>query len=244
VSGAAFLDTIHADGRALVAAAESNWARPVPDCPDWDTAGLVRHTGAVLAWMAAIVVTGEPANFGSLPPAPDHDADLSAWFLANLDRTVGALQDADPQQQVWTFSSLGNHRMSWWLRRLTVEAAIHRRDAQYALAVQGGPAPIPLDADVAAAGIEEFVTEFLPGLLDRCTEGPCGKVHLLLTDATPDRWLDLDELGSDEPVDAQADATVRGTSSEVLLWLTNRRTDSVDLRGDRDLLGAWTRLKR
>ena len=69
-------------------------------------------------------------------------------------------------------------------------------------------------------------------------------MHLLLTDTTPDRWLDLDELGSDEPVDAQADATVRGTSSEVLLWLTNRRTDSVDLRGDRDLLGAWTRLKR
>ena len=127
---------------------------------------------------------------------------------------------------------------------MAVETAIHRWDAQHAVAVEGGPSPAPLDADVAAAGVEEFVTEFLPGLLDSWTDSPSGKVHLLLTDAAPKRWLDLDELGSDEPVDAQADATVRGTASDVLLWLTNRRADSVDVRGDRGLLDAWTRLKR
>lgn len=70
------------------------------------------------------------------------------------------------------------------------------------------------------------------------------KVHLLLTDATPGRRLDLDELGSQQPVDGQADATIRGTSSEVLLWLTNRRADSVDVNGARVLLDAWTRLER
>jgi hypothetical protein len=73
---------------------------------------------------------------------------------------------------------------------------------------------------------------------------PSGKVHPLLTDMAPKRWLDLDELGSDDPVHARADATVRGTASDVLLWLTNRRADSVDVHGDRDLLEAWTRLKR
>jgi uncharacterized protein (TIGR03083 family) len=244
VSGATTLDAIHEDGRALVVAAESNWARPVPHCPAWDAGGLVRHTGTVLEWMAAIVVTGEPASFSSLPPPPADDADLPAWFLANLDRTVSTLGAADPQQTVWTFSSLGDHRVSWWRRRLTVETAIHRWDAEHAVAVAGGPPPTPLDADAAAAGIEEFVTEFLPGLLDSCPDSPSGTVHLLLTAAAPQRWLDLDQLGSDEPADARADATVRGTASDVLLWLTNRRTDSVDVRGDRDLLDAWTRLKR
>jgi uncharacterized protein (TIGR03083 family) len=244
VSGATLLDAIREDGHALVVAAESNWARPVPDCPAWDAAALVRHTGTILEWIAAIVVTGEPASFRSLPLPPADDADLSTWFLTSLDRTVGALKAADPQQTVWTFSSLGDHRVSWWRRRLAVETAIHRWDAQHAVAVEGGPPPTSLDADVAAAGIEEFVTEFLPGLLDSCIGSPSGKVHLLLTDAAPKRWLDLDELGSDEPVDVQADATVRGTGSDVLLWLTNRRADSVDVRGDRDLLEAWTRLKR
>ena len=95
-----------------------------------------------------------------------------------------------PQQTVWTFSSLGDHRVSWWRRRLAVgETAIHRWDAQHAVAVEGGPPPTPLGADVAAAGIEEFVTEFLPGLLDSCTDSPSGKLHLLLTDAAPKRWL-------------------------------------------------------
>ncbi|MGO9927943.1 MAG: hypothetical protein ACLPLP_17950 [Mycobacterium sp.] len=111
---------------------------------------------------------------------------------------------------------LGKCLMSWWRRRLAVETAMHRWDAQHAVAVEGGPPPTPLDADVAAAGIEEFVTEFLPGLLDACTDSRSGR----------------------------ADVTVRGTGSDVLLWLTNRRNDSVDVRGDRDLLEAWTRLKR
>jgi uncharacterized protein (TIGR03083 family) len=244
VSGATLLDAIRGDGHALVVAAESNWARPVPDCPAWDAGGLVRHTGTVLEWIAAIVVTGEPASFRSLPPPPADDADLPAWFLANLDRTLSTLGAAAPQQTVWTFSSLGDRRVSWWRRRLAVETSIHRWDAQHAVAVEGGPPATPLDADVAAAGIEEFVTEFLPGLLDSRTDSPSGKVHLLLTDAAPKRWLDLDQLGSDEPVDAQADATVSGTASDVLLWLTNRRADSVDVRGDRGLLDAWTRLKR
>jgi uncharacterized protein (TIGR03083 family) len=245
VTDDAVLDVVAVDGRALVVAAESNWARPVPDCPDWDAAGLVRHTGGILSWMATIVDTGERASFRSLPPSPEDDADLSAWFLVNLDRTVGDLREADPEQNVWTFSSLGDHRVSWWRRRLAVEMAIHRWDAEYAVAVHGGPAPSPLNDHVAAAGIEEFVTEFLPGLLAQPTaDRPSGTLHLHLTDAATDRWLDLDDHGKVGPADADADTTVRGTASDVLLWLTNRHTDAVNVTGGRGLLDAWTELKR
>ncbi|WP_343574511.1 maleylpyruvate isomerase N-terminal domain-containing protein, partial [Mycobacterium sp.] len=154
----AFQDVVSKDGRALIIAAESNWVRPVPDCPDWDAAGLVRHTGGILAWIATIVETGEPASFGSLAPSPEDNADLSGWFLENLDRAVGAVRGADPEKDVWTFSSLGDHRVSWWRRRLAVEMVVHRADLENAVAVQGGAAPSPLDGAVAVAGIEEFVT--------------------------------------------------------------------------------------
>lgn len=159
------LDVIDRDGRALVSAAASNWTRPVPDCPDWDAAGLIRHTGGILAWMASIVETGERTSFRSLPPAPDEDAELSVWFLDNLERTLDVMRACEPAKAVWTFSSLGDHRASWWRRRLAVEMAIHRWDAEYAAAVPGRPRPGPLDARVAMVGIEEFVAEFLPGLL-------------------------------------------------------------------------------
>ena len=245
MTGGTFLDVVPVDGRALIVAAQSNWARPVPDCPDWDAAGLVRHTGGILSWMTTIVDTGERASLRSLPPPPAGDADLKPWFIDNLGRTVDALWGANPEKEVWTFSSLGDHRVSWWRRRLAVEMAIHRWDAGYAVAVQGGLAPSPLDGDVAAAGIEEFVTEFLPGLLAALTaDRPSGRLHLQITDTPHDIWLDLDDQGKDVPASGLADTTVRGTAADVLLWLTNRRPDAIDVGGDRDLLEAWTQLKR
>ena len=42
---------------------------------------------------------------------------------------------------------------------------------------------------------------------------------MFLTDMAAKRWLDLDELGSDDPVDARADPTFRGTAFEVVVWI-------------------------
>jgi hypothetical protein len=39
-----------ADGRHLLAAAETGWLRPVPHCAGWNAADLVGHIGATLAW--------------------------------------------------------------------------------------------------------------------------------------------------------------------------------------------------
>jgi hypothetical protein len=49
----------------------------------------------------------------------------------------------------WTFSTRGERRARRWQRRLAVELAIYRWDARH----------------VAAARIEDFLNEFLPGLL-------------------------------------------------------------------------------
>jgi uncharacterized protein (TIGR03083 family) len=246
VTGVQFLDVVPVDGRALVAAAETSWAQPVPDCPDWDAAGLVRHTGGILAWIAMIVATGERASFRSLPPSPSEDADLSAWFLDNVEQAVGVLREADTEKDLWTFSSLGDHRVGWWRRRLAIEMAIHRRDAEQAVAVAGGPTPFPLDEAVALAGVEEFVTEFLPGMLAQpLADRPRGRLRLHMTYPPADRWVDLDDPAADASDAGEAAATtLRGSASNVLLWLTNRHTDALEVQGDRGLLDAWTALRR
>src|ERR1700691_6378001 len=100
----ALLTVAAADGRDLLAAARTDWSRPVPDCPGWDAADLVGHMGAILGWMARIVTTGQavPRRDRETPPAGQEA--LSAWYAAHLDKTVAVLTATPPESRVWTFS--------------------------------------------------------------------------------------------------------------------------------------------
>jgi uncharacterized protein (TIGR03083 family) len=215
-----------ADGRDLLAAAQTDWARPVPHCPGWDAAALVGHMGGILAWMGAVVSTGERVSRRETQAPPGDPATLATWYSAHLD----------------------DNRVSWWRRRLAVELAIHRWDAQHA-AGTGGMAPRPADDAVAGAGIEEFLSEFLPGMLLAQPEasGLAGVLRLQGTDGPGDWWFDLSArtavAAGTRP--ASADTTVRGTRSDVLLWLANRApTPSIRVTGRPDVAGAWLQLCR
>jgi hypothetical protein len=198
-----FLSVADLDARVLLTAAETYWTRPVPHCPDWDAAGLVRHTGSIFEW-------------------------------------------ADPTSETWTFSTAGDRRVGWWCRQLAVEVAIHRWDIEHAAAGAGRCTPRPLDGPVAAAGVEEFVVEFLPGLLaQEGIKGIGGTLQLHATDAPVEWWIDLDAAGTALPDHAKPDTAVRGTRSDLLLWLTNRGPlDSLDVRGNHEILDRWQQLRR
>jgi uncharacterized protein (TIGR03083 family) len=236
-----------ADGRDLLAAAKADWSRPVPDCPGWTAAGLVGHMGAILGWMATIVTTSGavPRRDREVPPA-DHGA-LAAWYSAHLDRTLSILAAAAPRTPVWTFSSRGDQQVSWWRRRVAVELAIHRWDAQRA-ASAGAALPPPLDGNVAAAGIEEFLTEFLPGLLSQPgLEGLGGSVHLHATDGASEWWVSLDdkERAVAVPGHRRAGTAIRATRSDLLLWLTNRQPlGRLEISGSSEVAARWVQLRR
>lgn len=255
-------DLVHAadkDARALLVAAQTRWDRPVPHCPDWDAAGLVRHMGSIFAWIAAIVITGERVNRRTLEPAPPEDPDgLPAWYLAALAQALQVLGSADPESATWTFSSVGDQRAGWWCRRLAVEVAVHRWDAEHAVTDedQGGAAPQSIDGDVAAAGIEEFVVEFLPGLLaQEDLEGFTGSLHLAAIDGSTEWRIDLDDDGKVIPTHAgagteagaeagtEAGTTIRGTRSDLLLWLNNRGPlETLEVSGNQKILDRWGQL--
>ncbi len=132
--------------------------------------------------------------------------------------------------------------MWWWDRRLAVEAAIHRWDAQHASI--GLTRPQPLDGDVAAAGVDEFVTEFLPGLLTGDGTGLAGTLHLYATDGPTEWFVDLDDPARTAPEHHKADTAIRATRSDLLLWLTNREPSHLDVIGNPDPVDSWTRLSR
>jgi hypothetical protein len=195
--------------------------------------------------MAAIITSGERLSRRTLDPAPEDHTGLAAWYLGALDRALGALDAADPNALTWTFSSTGDRRVAWWCRRLAVEVAIHRWDAQHAMA-DGGLGPDPVDGEVARAGIKEFVIEFLPGLLaQEGVEGLGGTLHLFATDRPAEWRIDLDARGSTITGRDNADTTVRGARSDLLLWLTNRGPlDTIEVSGNPLVPDHWQQLQR
>jgi uncharacterized protein (TIGR03083 family) len=240
------------DGRDLLAAARSDWDRRIPDCPHWNAAELVGHMGTILAWMAAIVTTGRAvARTDREPPPADRNA-LPAWYEGHLARTLVILGNASPDAPTWTFSSRGDHRVGWWQRRLAVEIAIHRWDAQYAMTASTAAPPGGLDERVAAAGIEEFLTEFLPGMLE-AADPPArqGLSGTLLLDPAgagagpgPLR-VDLDARTLAPADRAPAGTVIRGSCSDLLLWLTNRcPAPGPEILGQTDVARAWLQLRR
>jgi uncharacterized protein (TIGR03083 family) len=243
---AALLDSAAVDARCLLAAASTRWDAAVPHCPGWDTAELVRHQGGIFNWMATIVTGRERVSRRDLAPGPQEPAELPGWYLASLDHAVEVLSSADPQSATWTFSSIGDQRVAWWDRRLAVEVAIHRFDAEHAVAADGRSPAAPLDGDVAAAGIAEFITEFLPGLLAQAVDADLkGTLHLHATDGPVEWWIDLDAAGAAMPQHAKADTAIRGTRSDLLLWLTNRSAPgSLQILGQQEIADRWQQLRR
>jgi len=243
------LNAAEKDAHALLVAARTQWDRPVPHCPDWDEAGLVRHMGSILSWMAAIVAVGERVNRHTLEPAPPEDPDeLPEWYLAALTRAMEVLGSADPESPTWTFSSVGDQHLRWWCRRLAVEVATHRWDAERAVAEadgdQASASPQPIDGEVAAAGIEEFLVEFLPGLLaQEDVDGITGTLHLHALDGPVEWWIDLDDGGKAIRQHAKADTAIRGTRSDLLLWLNNRGPlQTLEVIGNQEILDRWGQL--
>ena len=192
---------------------------------------------------------GEFVKRRTLEPAPpENPDDLSAWYLAGLSQALEVFGSADPEAATWTFSRLGDQRAGWWFRRLPVEVAIHRWDAEHAVTYddQGGASPQPIDGEVASAGIEEFVVEFLPGLLARDdVVGITGTLRLYAEDGPTGWWIDLDDGGRAIPQHTEPRPTrlSRGTRSDLLLWLNNRGPlETLEVSGDQMILDRWGQL--
>ncbi len=241
----AALRSIGTDARSLLASAQTRWDRPVPHCTGWDAAELTRHTGHLFFWVTTIVTSGEAVRRRSLEAPPVDPGELPAWFSSQLEQLELVLGDADPDAATWTFSTVNDHRVGWWHRRLAAEVAVHRWDAEHAVeATDGAPRPEAIDAEVATAGIGEFVEEFLPALLDHSApDGPTGTLHLHATDGPTEWWIDLDHRLA-RPEHTKADTAIRGTRSDLFLWLLNRTPpEKLDVFGAREVLEAWSHLR-
>jgi uncharacterized protein (TIGR03083 family) len=222
---------------SLAGLAADDQERLVPTCPGWTFRQLATHVGRGDRWAAAMVAT-RAAQMLPLREVPDGrlpatTAERAAWLRVGAARLIESVAAA-PDDPVWT--PVGTRPARFWLRRRTHESAVHLADAQ--LAVGQEPS---LPADVAADGIDEWLTEFCARLGPGWGLGGTGQtLHVHVTDpGVTGEWLV--ELSPGKVTvtagHATADVALRGSAASLLLVLTRRLPPSaVDVFGDQALL--------
>jgi uncharacterized protein (TIGR03083 family) len=226
---------VRREGAGILAAASLGLDAPVPTCPDWDVEALVRHVCLVYSRAEYVVshrITQRPEEFPAVP-----DGEPLAALEAMLDDLVTALQEADADTAVFVWPDNVEPNAAFWARRMAHESSVHRFDAQIAHAM-----PQPIDSELAADGIEEFLDVIAPMLFDRNDgTGPMGTVQLLSSDDVS--WclgLEPDSVERLEVV-SEPSVSARGTSSTLLLAAYGRVPwTSLTVEGDIELLNKWT----
>ncbi|GHF67740.1 hypothetical protein GCM10010218_56540 [Streptomyces mashuensis] len=232
-------------------AATAGGAPLVPGCPGWSVTDLVAHLGAVQRLVTHIVrerLTEPPdtlANLINRTPSPGLDlsflhlpADRTGWpdppedtpHLGPLPPSLvdwyaegaAALEDAlrtAPDVHVWTWGQ--EQTVGFWRRVQTVEAALHRWDAEGATGT-----PAPFDPALAADGVAHHLDVMVPARR-AWREAPPGSgesYRFRRTDGDGGDWtvrFDGADVVRDVPA-ADCAVELAGTASDLLLFLWNR----------------------
>jgi uncharacterized protein (TIGR03083 family) len=238
------LDATAAEIAAMAAVLDgADMSTPVPSCPEWDLAELTRHTGRVHRWVRHIVATRatEFVRWKDVPmDMPDTTEHLAAWLAAGAQPLMTEMS-VDPATQVWSFAN--EKTVGWWGRRQLHETVVHRADAELALELE--PA---VETEIAIDGIDELLSGLLPfsGAPGKLAElGRGGQsVHLHTNDGGGEWTILLTDTGfTVTPQHQKSTAAVRGSATDLLLLVWNRRSPSDTTRfecfGDTTLIDAW-----
>lgn len=225
------------------AARQADLGAPVPTCPGWDVAELIRHTGGVHRWAGGMVAARSERRLRLRDLGvkfPEQHADHLPWFAEAGAGLLRALRSADPDTPVWAWGA--DQRVRFWSRRMLQETAVHRCDAEFAL----GREPV-IEPEVAGDGVDELVgllpyaAVFTPKLRELAGNGET--LAFGATD-TGGRWtFRLTPEGFDETgVEGEPDVSVAAAASDLYLFLWGRRKlgdPRLAISGDEALLIRW-----
>jgi len=202
----------------------------VPACRGWTAQDLAWHVGEVHEFWGTIVSDrlDDPGSY-TPPTRPETFDEIVTFAEAAAAALLEALETTELSTPVWTWGS--DPTVGFVLRRMAQETAVHRVDAERA----AGREPHTIDAELAADGIDEFLSEFLRWI---DTEAPAlaGSVHVHCSDVAGE-WLVRDDGEGGYEVTrehAKGDVALRGPAQDLLLALWRRvPLDALDVIGDR-----------
>jgi uncharacterized protein (TIGR03083 family) len=233
-----YFELLDADTERLIALGERGLKEQVPSCPGWDVAEVVWHVAVVYEHKARVMADNawpEP-----WPPADFDERDELAFLREAKENLFAEFSRHDIAEQTTTFST-DDSSIGFWARRMALEAAVHRYDAELA---HGDPTPIA--DDLALDGIDEVLRVMLggpwwDGRVD--TQHPVDAVLGVESDGL--HWsCDVRRTTVDISVGRTVppSAVVSGEPMRVFLWLWGRLDDdAVDVTGGPDVVAEFRR---
>jgi uncharacterized protein (TIGR03083 family) len=211
----------------------------VPHLEGWTVRSVIGHMGWVFRFAKLALESGpdERPSRSSVPEPPPGD-EVIDWLATGYRELLVVLDGVDLDSLHPTFT--GPQPARWWFRRLSLEVAMHRWDAESA-----SSSPEPIDARQALDGVDEILEVFVPHRMQfPVLAGDGETVHLHATDIEGGEWFLTYRPDSVdwERVHAKGDVAARGTMSDLLLLVWGRIPPSrLEVFGDISLLERWQR---
>lgn len=207
-------------------AARAGLGASVPTCPGWTVRDLVVHQSTVHRWARASVL-GERVDTGAIEAEGAEQGDVLNWLDEGMQDLLRTLDRTPEGHEGWFFLADPLPTRLAWARRQCHETTMHAVDAMSA-ALGGAPTSRQLwfGTALAADGVDELLTGFLPR--ERTRFRPSSPVRVLVSTVDADRsWLldlDPDRVPTVEraPADPAYDTAWRGHAADLLLSLWNR----------------------
>jgi uncharacterized protein (TIGR03083 family) len=224
----------------LDASAEENLELPVPTCPEWRLSELIGHLGDVYSFWQCQLGAASP-EAPAEPPARAEltGRELTEWFERSCESLRAALASHDPEDPCWNWSG-AELTAAWVARRMALESAVHRYDAELCL-----DAATAIDRDLAVDGIDEWISVHLATDVPEAPEATLGGVLCLSCADASAAWT-VEIAGGRlrwREGSGPADAVLVGSASDLYLYCWNRRPlDVLALTGSREVALAWTSL--
>lgn len=212
----------------------------VSTCPGWSFGDLVVHLGTVHRYVIRLLrerpkEQPDPSDLGFLQlpagtqgwphpnDAPNRQpvpATLADWFADGAATLDSLFEETGDREAVWTWSS--DHTAGFWKRMQSIEAAVHRWDAEHA----AGVAPQPVDGELAADAVSQTFEFMLPArrAWQQAPPGSGERYGFRRTDG-PEAWrltFEGDEVRWEEEA-GPCELELVGTASDLMLFLWGRR---------------------
>lgn len=217
LAAAVYLACLKRDSARLAEVGRMGLGAEVPSCPGWTVDTVLRHVATVYLHKVEILRLGELPD--PWPPNLDERDALELYDEAR-GAVVAALEAAGTELATWTFSP-EDKTSGFWYRRMALETAVHRVDAELAHDVV-----TPVDEELALDGIDEVLALMLggPWWEEGDTEHPVDATIRITSEGRS--WtirLDATSAVVTPGAEGDVDAEVFGDAPDILLWLWGRR---------------------